>query len=215
MLTNRSGTHNVGRRSRCRGRRAWWLALLLVPVLGFAQDPVPQGAQPVYRPLSPEEIEAAERAQREPMRPGQTQLPEVPSSGPESYGPVYGAGLPPPPERMAVAPPNAPPSGMDEELAYARRAYWSQDLPGAEMAYRDLIDRRADDPNPAGELGNLYYRQGRWQEAAEVYREAALRLARLDRFGQAMHMVFIVGGLDGQAGQALNQEIDAIRMGRR
>jgi tetratricopeptide (TPR) repeat protein len=207
MSIDRSGVTNTRRRP---WGQPWWLPLLLVPVLGFAQAPVPQGGQPVYRPLSPEEIEAAERSRREPMRPGPTQPPEVPSSGLQSYGPVYGAGLPPPPEPAAAVP-----SAMDEGLVHARRAYWAQDLAGAESAYRDLMDRRVGDPNPPGELGNLYYRQGRWQEAAEAYREAALRLARLDRFGQAMHMVFIVGGLDGQAGQALNQEVDAIRMGRR
>ncbi len=186
------------------------LAGVLASASCFAEAATAPDESPVYRPLSPEEIAAAERAQRQIMQTTGTEPAAVQSfqAQPQAYGPVYGAGLPSLPEP-------APARNVSEDgLAMARQAYWRQEYTQAEVLYQRLMEQRPGDPNPAGELGNIYFAQGRWRDAAGVYREAALNLARLRRFGQAMHMVAIVGGLDPQGGQTLAREINTIRTTR-
>ena len=194
--------------------RACFAMILLAGVLASASSSAEgvttSDAPPVYRPLSPEEIAAAERVQGDITHATGAEPVAVPSfqAQPQAYGPVYGAGLPPLPE------PAPKPEVSEDRLAMARQAYWRQEYALAESLYQDLMEERPRDPNPAGELGNIYFAQGRWQQAAGAYRVAALNLAGLRRFGQAMHMTTIVGGLDPQVAHALAQEIDSIRRSR-
>lgn len=199
--------HNEPSRACCA---AVLLASVFVSASSVAESPGGPGDPPVYRPLSPEEVAAAERTQPHRMEgTGDERPPVPPSQGqPQSYGPVYGAGLPPLPEPVPA------PIESENGLAMARQAYWRQEYAAAEARYQRLMEQRPGDPNPAGELGNIYYAQGRWRDAAGAYRKAALNLARLSRFGQAMHMAAIVGGLDVQGGQTLAREIDSIRTSR-
>jgi hypothetical protein len=60
----------------------------------------------------------------------------------------------------------------------ARAAYWDGRLEEAERIYLALLQRRPDDPDLFGELGNLYLAQGLDSRAADAYYAAGLRLAR-------------------------------------
>jgi len=81
-------------------------------------------------------------------------------------------------------------------LAIARKAFWQRDLPKAEALYKEQISNFKANANSWGELGNIYYLQANWQQAALAYTEAALILIDKGNFPQAMFLRYIITGLD-------------------
>ena len=88
------------------------------------------------------------------------------------------------------------------DLNKARQAFWQRNLPKAEALYKEQIKHSVADANSWGELGNVYYLQAKWKQAAQAYTEAALVLLDKGDFPQAMFLRYIVIGLDPvQAGR--------------
>jgi predicted Zn-dependent protease len=89
------------------------------------------------------------------------------------------------------APPAPRPGVVHEQpsretlLSEARNAARASDHATAERRYRELWERFPDAPEPAGELADLYRRQGRAEDAATAYVEAARRLVRSGQAGRA------------------------------
>lgn len=77
----------------------------------------------------------------------------------------------------------------NEMLAAARRAYWNHDLPLAIRHYQALIQAFPNDPDYFGEVGNIYFEQGRNEQAAQAYYEAALLLLARGQRTRAGEMV--------------------------
>ena len=67
----------------------------------------------------------------------------------------------------------------------------------AEAGYQQLIRLDPDNPDGYGELGNLYFSQGKWEQAASAYFEAGSRLARSGYIEQASNLLDVIRGLDG------------------
>ncbi len=68
----------------------------------------------------------------------------------------------------------APPALVGQSLLVnARAAFARKDIVGAINAYRDYIDRNPGDVDARGELGNVYFANGRLRDAAHIYDEAA------------------------------------------
>ena len=68
------------------------------------------------------------------------------------------------------------PPGLDELLQRARRAYWDGEFERAEAAYMDAVTQYPGEPDPFGELGNLYEAMGKPALAQDAFFEAAVRL---------------------------------------
>jgi hypothetical protein len=96
-------------------------------------------------------------------------------------------------------------------LAKAREAFWLRDYEVAEKHYRALTQREPDNPDGYGELGNMYFSQGRWDEAAATYYEAGIRLIDEGLFTRAGQMVEIIRGLNGEQAGDLERQIEAAR----
>jgi hypothetical protein len=93
----------------------------------------------------------------------------------------------------------APATGdMQTRLDAARQAYWNGDISGAETLYLALVRDFANDPDIKGELGNLYYSQQRFGQAADYYRLAAELLLQA---GNTQQVTSIIGVLQGIAPQ--------------
>ena len=63
-----------------------------------------------------------------------------------------------------------------EVMAKAREAYWLRDFELAEQQYHKLTQLEPDNPDGYGEMGNMYFSQGKWEEAAAAYYQAGARL---------------------------------------
>ncbi len=175
------------------------IALAVLPVVGLAQNQAADG--PLPPPANDNPAASAEAGLVQGGLPGM----------PQSYGPVYGAERSRPPAWRNQPPgfPGAAPG--TGPLDPARQAFWDGDYSRSIRAYRALIGSRPDDPNVPGEMGNVYYAQGDWAQAALAYREAALRLIRQHRLGQANHLLTVVRGLDPQVASEIQQAIDSSR----
>jgi hypothetical protein len=79
-------------------------------------------------------------------------------------------------------------------LAAAREAYWLRDYDTAEQKYRAMIDLDPTNPDGFGELGNMYFSQGKWELASATYFEAGKRLADEGLFEQARQLVDVLRG---------------------
>lgn len=103
-------------------------------------------------------------------------------------------------QMQAKAPAPAVVGELKAILTQARQAFWARDLVKAEELYRTLIEREPTATDAWGELGNIYYGQAKWQQAAEAYAEAAIQLLEQGQYSQAMFLHYLVRGLDrGQA----------------
>jgi hypothetical protein len=97
-----------------------------------------------------------------------------------------------------------------ESLAAAREAYWLRDYEGAENHYRLLIELEPDNPDWHGELGNMYFAQGQWEQAAAAYYEAGVRFLNDGMVAQARQMVNVIRGLNGAEADELETQINTV-----
>jgi hypothetical protein len=142
--------------------------------------------------------------------PGLTETEVIPGEVPESTEP---AALPPESETVtAEAAAAAEPASRPQEKAYqllaeAREAYWLRDYDTAESKYLSLTRLEAGNPDGYGELGNMYFSQGKWDQAATAYYEAGVRLVGQGLLTQAEELLAVIRGLNGAHADELEQKI--------
>ena len=96
-----------------------------------------------------------------------------------------------------------------ELLAAAREAFWLHNYEDAEKNYRALTELEPENPDGYGELGNMYFSQGRWDEAAAEYYEAGIRLVSEGRLDAARELVNVIRGLNGKQADDLDKLISS------
>ena len=96
-----------------------------------------------------------------------------------------------------------------EVMATARESFWLRDFDDAEQHYRKLTQIDPDNPDGYGEMGNMYFSQGKWDEAAAAYYEAGTRLLNEGRVVQARHMVEVIRGLNSPLADELEAQVVA------
>ncbi|MCO6411850.1 MAG: hypothetical protein J5I92_03815 [Thiogranum sp.] len=153
--------------------------------------PAAEDASPQYRPL-----------QQQPREP------------PESYRAPQAA------QRSAAYPAVAAPQSTHDTrnvaqaepefragLAEAREIFWSGDLRGAEMRYRNLVESWPEQADGWGELGNLYLTMDQRAMAAEAYHKATGLLIDQGETLRAQHVLRMLHGLDPQKAGELEQRL--------
>jgi hypothetical protein len=95
----------------------------------------------------------------------------------------------------------------NELLAAAREAFWLHNYDDAERNYHALTELEPQNPDGYGELGNMYFSQGRWEEAAAAYYAAGTRLVSEGRLDSARELVNVIRGLNGQQADELDKLI--------
>ena len=98
-------------------------------------------------------------------------------------------------------------SSERELLISARSAFNKGDMKNCEKYYQQLSELDNDNPDIFGELGNVYYSQGKWSEAAQAYYEAATRLIENGNRNQVMYLHRVMQGLDADYAEKLAQLI--------
>ena len=104
---------------------------------------------------------------------------------------------------------NTPSESPYEVMAKAREAFWLRDFEEAEQQYRKLTQLEPDNPDGYGEMGNMYFSQGNWDESAAAYYEAGIRLLKEGRVQQALQMVEVIRGLNGAQADDLEAQVNA------
>lgn len=94
-------------------------------------------------------------------------------------------------------------------LAAAREAYWMHDYAQAESYYLRLAEQEPDNSDSYGELGNMYFTQGKWNQAADAYFKAGKRLVDGGYIQEAQTLVNVIRGLNGSQAKELEKLIAA------
>jgi len=89
----------------------------------------------------------------------------------------------------------------------ARQAYWRGDLARAEGLYVALLEDFPDQADLAGELGNIYFTQGKLDMAAEFFERAGVGLLRSGNKARAMSVVGVLRGIAPDRATALAARI--------
>lgn len=90
-------------------------------------------------------------------------------------------------------------------LISARTAFNQGDTKSSEKFYLELIQLDKDNPDTYGELGNVYYSQGKWDEAGQTYYEAAVRLIDEGNYNQVVYLQRVIKGLNSEYAEKLAQ----------
>jgi len=195
------------------------------PEAAFEPGAEPSQQQPQVVAETPEPVAAepeaavesgAEPAQQQPQVVADTPEPVAaepeaavePGAETESLPPA--ATLPP----QLVEPSTAAVGSSSEKTAYellavAREAYWLRDYDEAEKLYQQLIQLEPDNPDGYGELGNMYFAQGQWEQAAAAYYEAGVRMVNDGMVVEARQLVDVIRGLNGSQADELLKHVDA------
>lgn len=94
-----------------------------------------------------------------------------------------------------------------ELINQARLAFQSGDSKKAITLYQELSSLNPDDPNAYGELGNIFYIQGKWKQAGQAYYEATVRLLRRGQTGQVQYLYRVIHGLDRESAEKLRSQL--------
>jgi len=98
-------------------------------------------------------------------------------------------------------------SDVDNILLMARQSFWNGNSRLSEKFYMDLTHYGSSNPDIYGELGNVYYAQGKWKKAGEAYYEAAIRLIELKQNAQVSYLLRVIQGLDAVSADKLRHKI--------
>ena len=93
----------------------------------------------------------------------------------------------------------------------ARKSFYQRNYKLSEESYRQLIDRTNDNFDAYGELGNVYFNQGKNKQAASAYFEAAAILVRNGQANRARSLLGLLRQLDEAKAGELKQLIDSTR----
>jgi len=91
----------------------------------------------------------------------------------------------------------------------ARKSYYQRNYSLAEQSYLKVIDNTKDNFDAYGELGNVYFNQGKKEQAAAVYYEAAAILVRKGQVNRARSLTGLLRHLDKEKAEALQGLIDS------
>ncbi len=120
------------------------------------------------------------------------------------------------PSPAAAAAPS--PAGQElgqELLVNARAAFARHDVLSSINAYRGYIDRNPDAVEARGELGNVYFANGRLRDAAQAYFEAAMLKLKAGDIPGAQAFLGAVRQGDGALGDDLRREIAKVETAKK
>jgi tetratricopeptide (TPR) repeat protein len=101
------------------------------------------------------------------------------------------------------------PNSNSELINQARLLHLTGNSSNAIELYQELAELYPDDPNVVGEMGNVYYLQGDWEQASLAYYEAALRLQKLRMTEQIHYLYLVIHGLDPDVAEKLREQLES------
>jgi len=85
---------------------------------------------------------------------------------------------------------------LRESWITARKSFYQRNYEKSEQSYLKVIDASENNYDAYGELGNVYFNQGKNEQAASAYYEAAVILVRQGQKGRARSLMGLLRHLD-------------------
>ena len=108
-------------------------------------------------------------------------------------------------EDVSVVVKDSDTSSERDLLINARNAFNQGEMVESEKFYLELAQLDNDNPDIFGELGNVYYSQGKWDQAGQAYYEAAVRLITDRNYDQVHYLQQVIMGLNTEYAEKLSQ----------
>ncbi|MBT8118260.1 MAG: tetratricopeptide repeat protein [Gammaproteobacteria bacterium] len=102
-------------------------------------------------------------------------------------------------------------NSVKESWITARKSFYQRDYDKSIQSYQDVIDNTEDNFDAYGELGNVYFNQGKKREAASAYFEAAAILIKKGQVNRAQSLMGLLRQLDEAKANELKTLIDSAR----
>ena len=96
-----------------------------------------------------------------------------------------------------------------ESWVTARKSFYQRKYDLSEQSYQDVIANTEDNYDAYGELGNVYFNQGKNEKAAKAYFEAASILVRKGQVKRAGSLMGLLRHLDKSTADDLQKLIDS------
>ncbi len=100
-------------------------------------------------------------------------------------------------------------NSVKESWITARRSFYQRDYDKSIQSYQDVIDNTEDNFDAYGELGNVYFNQGKKQQAASAYFEAAAILIKKGQVNRAQSLMGLLRHLDKTKADELQALIES------
>lgn len=91
----------------------------------------------------------------------------------------------------------------------ARKSFFQRKYELSEQSYQKVIDNTTDNYDAYGELGNVYFNQGKKQQAASAYYQAATILVRKGEAARARSLMGLLRQLDSEKAKQLQVLMDS------
>ncbi len=98
-----------------------------------------------------------------------------------------------------------------ETLNKARVAFTNGDFQGSLVAYKEYIAADSNNIDARGELGNVYYVSGYYQEAAQTYYDLSKMLISLKQLDQVPALLPVIGQINPGLADELMQQMSQIQ----
>ena len=98
---------------------------------------------------------------------------------------------------------------LRESWIVARKSFYQRNYKLSEQSYLKVIDASKNNYDAYGELGNVYFNQGKNQQAASAYYEAAAILVRQGQVNRARSLIGLLRHLDKSKAIELKKLIDS------
>ena len=102
-----------------------------------------------------------------------------------------------------------PGSTVRESWITARKSFYQRNYALSEQSYKNVIDSTEDNYDAYGELGNVYFNQGKNEQAASAYFEAAAILVDKGHADRASSLIGLLRHLDKAKADELQKLIDS------
>ena len=100
-------------------------------------------------------------------------------------------------------------ASVKESWVTARKSFYQRNYEKSEQSYQNVIDSTEDNFDAYGELGNVYFNQGKNRQAASAYFEAAAILVRKGQVNRAKSLMGLLRHLDKSKADELQGLIDS------
>lgn len=150
--------------------------------------------QPNFQQQMPPQMQQQMQQQQERMQQQQQRMQQMQQMRPQ----------------MPTPPVNPMDAGLDDALkdkwVAARTAYWAGDKEKAEELYKAIVEE-SKEADVAGELGNMYFSERRYDDAAAMYYEAGLRYLDSDTPMQAGMVMGVLSQIAPQKAGELREKL--------
>ena len=114
-------------------------------------------------------------------------------------------------EQGKVIDPSQASISVKESWVTARKSFYQRDYEKSIQSYQEVIDNTEDNFDAYGELGNVYFNQGKKQQAASAYFEAAAILIKKGQVNRAQSLMGLLRHLDKAKAEELQAMIESAR----